>query len=115
MVRSLVKKIETKYVLGSENDVVDDNVAKRVSSEVASMKSRPLLPSRPLQRLRSLQEGKPLPQSRPLHQLSIYVIANSQDMNDFVEKEKRTPKPNWLYWNLEFFLVKKKSNLMISG
>ena len=102
-------------MLGSENDVVYDNVAKGVSLEVASMKSRPLLLSRPLQRSRSLQEAKPFPQSRPLHQLCISVIANSQDVNDVVEKEKRTLKANQLYWNLEFFLVTKKSNLMISG
>ncbi|CBI21950.3 unnamed protein product, partial [Vitis vinifera] len=88
LVRSLVKKIEAKDVLGSEGGVVDDSVAKRVSSEVASAKS--------------------LSQSRPLHQLSISVIENSQGGSDVVEKEKRTPKANQFYRNSEFLLGKEK-------
>lgn len=109
LVRSLVKKIEAKDALGSEGGVVDDGVAKRVSSEVASVnESRSLQQPRPLQRSRSLQPAKPLPQSRPLHQLSISVIENSQGVSDVVEKEKRTPKANQFYRNSEFLLGKEK-------
>ena len=95
-----MEKIEAKYVVGNEGGVVDDSVAKRVSSEVAPVnESRPLLQVRPLQRSRSLQQAKPLPQLRPLHQLSISVIENSQGVSDVVEKEKRTHKANQFYRN----------------
>lgn len=109
LVRSLAKKIEAKDAVGSEGGVVDDSVAKRVSSEVASVnESRPLQQPRHLQQSRSFQQVKPLTQSRPLNQLSISVLENSQGVNDVVEKEKRTPKANQFYRNSEFLLGKEK-------
>lgn len=88
LVRILVRKIETNGCQKAGSDV--DNCVgqrKRVHSEVEAM--------------------GPL-QSRSLHQLSIYVLENSQGVNDNVEKEKRTPKANQFYRNTEFLLAKDK-------
>ncbi|KAB1212409.1 Transcription factor GTE4 [Morella rubra] len=100
MVRSLVKRIETKqgqiggysHARVSANDGFDKSGsgAKRVHSEVASIG----VVHREV--------------SRPLHQLSISVLENSQGVCENVEKEKRTPKANQFYRNSEFLLAKDK-------
>ncbi|XP_047315228.1 transcription factor GTE4-like [Impatiens glandulifera] len=99
-VRSLVKRFEEKEIEltglsidgynGSEypdNGVVSGRALLRVNSEFGSAAHR---------------------NSRPLRQLSVSVTNNSHVINEFVEKEKRTPKANQYYHNSEFLLGKDR-------
>ncbi|KAK8527469.1 hypothetical protein V6N12_054681 [Hibiscus sabdariffa] len=99
-VRSLLKKFEAKagrFSGGCSNENFDGcgGSLVRVNSDVGSVG---------------------LPSSRPFHGLSVSVAEhdqrNSGDVggngNEFVEKEKRTPKSNQYYKKSEFVLSKEK-------
>ncbi|XVE86373.1 hypothetical protein DITRI_Ditri18aG0029900 [Diplodiscus trichospermus] len=99
LVRSLVKRIETKQGqisgLNSSHVPLNNSVDygfKRVQPEAASVGI----------------SQEPVRQSRPLNQLNISVLENSQGANENLEKEKRTPKANQFYRNSEFLLAKDK-------
>ncbi|CAN7096987.1 unnamed protein product [Brassica rapa subsp. narinosa] len=89
VVRGLVKKIEDKE--GEINDSPLTNGGGRILSGFASAG----LP----------REVIRVP--RALNQLSISVLENTQGVNDYVEKEKRTPKANQFYRTSEFLLGDK--------
>ncbi|CAG7867506.1 unnamed protein product [Brassica rapa] len=92
VVRGLVKKIEDKEgEIGAYNDSPLTNGGGRILSGFASAG----LP----------REVIRVP--RPLNQLSISVLENTQGVNDYVEKEKRTPKANQFYRTSEFLLGDK--------
>ncbi|XP_019449067.1 PREDICTED: transcription factor GTE4-like [Lupinus angustifolius] len=98
IVRSLVKRIELKQGqvgrygnlnVSAGGGIGNGRGAMRVHSEVASA-------------------GVPRESTRPLHQLSLSMLENSHGVNEYVEREKRTPKENQFYRNSEFLLAKDK-------
>ncbi|KAH0851591.1 hypothetical protein HID58_036884 [Brassica napus] len=92
VVRGLVKKIEDKEgEIGAYHDSPLTNGGGRILSGFASAG----LP----------REVIRVP--RPLNQLSISVLENTQGVNEYVEKEKRTPKANQFYRTSEFLLGDK--------
>lgn len=52
--------------------------------------------------------GVPPDDTRPLHRLNISVLENGKGVNEFMEREKRTPKANQFYRNSEFLLAKDR-------
>ncbi|KAL3849250.1 hypothetical protein ACJIZ3_011132 [Penstemon smallii] len=89
-------------------DMVDSMASMRVNSEmgvVSHPQSRPVVLARMSSDVGAVRNLDPRPYSR---QLSVAVMENNHGANEFVEKEKRTPKANQYYRNSEFLLGKDR-------
>ncbi|KAL2523534.1 Transcription factor GTE4 [Abeliophyllum distichum] len=94
-----------KYV---GNDAVERRALVRVHSEVGSAghpETRPIGLARVNSDVGAVRHQEPRLYNR---QLSVSVMENHHRANEFVEKEKRTPKANQYYRNSEFLLGKDR-------
>ncbi|KAG8364880.1 hypothetical protein BUALT_Bualt18G0044400 [Buddleja alternifolia] len=90
------------------SDVLESRALVRVNSDVVGIghrESRPMGLSRVNSDMGVARNSEPRPYSR---QLSVAVMENNHRANEFVEKEKRTPKANQYYRNSEFLLGKDR-------
>ncbi|XP_047334011.1 transcription factor GTE4-like [Impatiens glandulifera] len=103
LVRSLAKRVEEREIELTELPVA--GVSLDYGSQYPSVSFGS---GRALLRVNSESRSVVRPDSRPFRHLSVSVMKNSHVINEFVEKEKRTPKANQYYHNSEFLLGKDR-------